>query len=302
MILTGSHALAKYIDIGREPKDIDYLCSYDEYEAFVYFNESKIVHKGDTKFGHFVIMLGSKPIEFDIAEKSESSKILYDAYKGREALPLHVLYAMKMSHRYLRNSPHFLKTMNDIILMRDEGAGITSKMAEWIKLREKETYVYKHPDLTVDKVNFFVDNFYKFDHDDVHEAIKVGDAPAYQAIKIPGEDVKCSKELFDALPYEKKLLCTYEESCVLALERHQIPNNYNPDPLKSFQIALQKVCSSITSGWFREWSWENYYQVLDFYAQKGHNDYVDRLRKADDEGRLRLWDDVKQKLMNNKAA
>ncbi|MGC7970057.1 DUF7275 domain-containing protein, partial [Salmonella enterica] len=65
--------------------------------------------------------------------------------------------------------------------------------------------------------------------------------PAYTFYMKDGSEVMTSKEKFDSLPEELKLAGVYEETCVLALERHQIPNNFNPDPTGSFMYALEKV-------------------------------------------------------------
>ena len=65
-----------------------------------------------------------------------------------------------------------------------------------------------------------------------------------------------------------------EETQVLALERSQVLFE-NVEPKKSFDMALNKVCSSITSGWFREYAWENYKNVQKLYEA----DYVERFWK-----------------------
>ena len=44
-------------------------------------------------------------------------------------------------------------------------------------------------------------------------------------------------------------------------------------------MALMKVCTSITSGWFREYAWENYDKVLDLYNELGEDDYVQRFQR-----------------------
>jgi len=36
------------------------------------------------------------------------------------------------------------------------------------------------------------------------------------------------------------------------------------------------VCTSITSGWFREYAWENYDRVLDLYNSLGDDYYIRR--------------------------
>lgn len=75
-----------------------------------------------------------------------------------------------------------------------------------------------------------------------------------------------SKDKFFSCHPNVQLYGVLEEAYVLALERHQIPNNFKPDPKASFDIALEKICTSITSGWFREFAWENYYKVQELYS------------------------------------
>lgn len=297
MITTGSVALNQYFTLDRPARDIDYISTELEFKKYLDLNCMHITEKKDTKFGTYVLSDNKKPVEFEIVERNKSTKMLWDRYKDYDILPIEALLAMKLSHRYLKNSSHFLKTMRDIQVMRLHGVELDDFLQDWLKIREKETYNYNHPSLDQKKVDFFVDEFYKYDHDDIHEAIKIGVRPAYQFIKIPGEDVKCSKELFDALTEENQLLCTYEEACVLALERHQIPNDFGPNPRRSFEIALMKVCTSITSGWFREFSWENYYKVLDYYKKRGYSNYVDLFKEALSDGRVKNWDEVKASLV-----
>lgn len=96
---------------------------------------------------------------------------------------------------------------------------------------------------------------------------------------VDGQQVMTSKEKFMSLPEHIKLLGVYEETCVLALERSQIPNEFNLDPKKSFMMALEKVCTSITSGWFREYAYNNYKKVIALYEHFGHNNYIELFRK-----------------------
>jgi len=69
----------------------------------------------------------------------------------------------------------------------------------------------------------------------------------------------CSKELFDALPLQTRLNGVYEEASVLAIERSLA--HHRGDPNRAFMFALEKVCTSITSGWFRRFAWEHFYDV-----------------------------------------
>jgi hypothetical protein len=194
-------------------------------------------------------------------------------------------YALKMSHRFLRNSPHFMKTMRDIHYLRSIGATIPDSLQEWYVEREKETYWYKHPKLDQGKGDFFKDDGinYVYDHDTIHLAVKRFELPAYEYFKADDAEVLCSKDKWDALPEEIKLSAVLEESMVLAIERCLVPFNFTTEPKKAFLMALSKVCSSITSGWFRSYGWENFDKVVALYS----DDYVDKFKAALEAGEIK---------------
>lgn len=202
-----------------------------------------------------------------------------------------VVLALKLSHRYKKNSRHFLKTMRDIQFLRKNGVEVPKVLKKWLKRREKETYSYKHPKLMgVKKGEFFSDDgiSYVYDHDSIHEAIAIGEKPAYTYYQPTGEQVGTSKEMFFNAPLATRLLGVLEESYVLSLERSIIPFNLKDDPEKckqAFDMALSKVCTSITSGWFREFSWENFDLVNSLYDQE----YVKRFYDAVERGEVRPY-------------
>ncbi len=237
-------------------------------------------------------------VEAEITWPDSSAKKLFDLVVndpqseeliGGFIVPsLDVLYMLKMSHRYLRNSPHFLKTMRDIQLMRKHGAKISTRYKEFYKERMAETYWYKHPKLNVDKKGFFneKENYNIFVHDDIHRAVRHLSKPAYEFYQVDDEEVLCSKDKFYSVTEEIRMYGALEEAYVLALERHQIPNSFKPKPEQSFDIAMMKVCTSITSGWFREYCWENYNRVVDLYQYDKPN-YVERFKTALAHGEVR---------------
>lgn len=278
MLLIGSNPLKKLGVTSRIPKDFDWIATQSEYEQYINDHSSSIVKIDEKKYGFVVHLNNHKPVEFEIAEKRPSALLLLKLYEHK-CVDLDLLYTLKMSHRYLKDSPHFLKTRSDILAMRKAGAKIPNELREFYKIRQDETYWYKHPKLNQSKTDFFSDKFYVYDHDTLHLAVMIGAKPAYDNFKFDAADVLCSKEKFLASPEEIKLASVYEESCVLALERHQIPNDFRPDRTKSFSIALQKVCTSITSGWWREYAWENYDRVLALYHSVKPN-YIERFHIA----------------------
>ena len=301
MILIGSRALQILtLDANKEfyrpCVDLDFLCYEKEWEAEVeMFSKDKfveVIERHGNK-GHIKMIAGAH-LEYDIAQPCDSTDQLIAYCKSREkrraftsqslVAPLEVLYLLKMSHRYKKNSPHFLKTMRDIHFMRDFGAVIPEELEDIYKLRQKETYNYSPPNLDVKSKDFFKGDEvpYVYDHDTIHEAIAVLGEPAYKSYMKDDSEVMTSKEKFFAQPQHIRILGVYEEACVLALERSQIPfgdDIEGPTPRQSFLMALSKVCTSITSGWFREYAWEHYLVVLKFYDKMGENDYVERFKK-----------------------
>jgi len=229
--------------------------------------EWEIAHKGST--GENFLVLSAESWQFSTL------------YGTKVAIPsMDWLFTLKASHKYLKNSPHFEKTMRDYHLMKYTlGCKVTDK--SWFKDRETVTYTYAHPKLNQSKGDFFSNDGleYVYDHDSIHKAIaKFGfnDRPAYTYYMMDDEDVMCDKKKWDALPNEMKLRGALEEALVLALERSQIPYRDEIDPKDSFKIALMKTCSSITSGWFRRFSYLNYYKILDMYT----DDYVNWFDKG----------------------
>jgi hypothetical protein len=291
--IIGSVALTNYIDIGRKPKDIDYIMSWDTYTQWL--KEIKSCHKIHACYPSSngkkqIVKYDNRIVEIEIAWKGSTAEeilnICVDEDKtgwvgGYYTAPLNLLYELKLSHRYLKNSPHFLKTMKDIRLMESKCAFIEHK--EFFDRREKETYEYKHPALNVKKNEFFKDETYNFyQHDDLHEVVCLDKYPAYKDILEDGQEVKCSLNKWINLTNIQRLNCALEECYTLTLERGLIPNNFETDPKKTFEIALKKVCTSITSGWFREWCWNNYNFILENYNEE----FVDKFKVALEAGRI----------------
>lgn len=302
MLLIGSQALKYYTKLDREPRDWDFIGTIDEIESFIQERKDEVESAYPSNEGKKMIvkLKNELPIEFEIAwEGSTAEKVLQftklnlaDHNMKEKVVPaldklailpsLNILYELKLSHRYLKNSPHFLKTMRDIQLMRSLGAQI--EHPEWLKEREKETYNYSHPKLNVAKDEFFKKDdgqvVYIYDHDSIHIAMARFDKPAYEYFKPEGSQVLCDKKMFFDSPEEIKLASVIEEATVLALERSQIPYKGLVEPLWSFKMALFKVCTSITSGYWREYAYSVYDQVLALYDEK----YVEKFWKAVDDG------------------
>lgn len=289
MLIIGSTAL-EFWGFNREVKDTDYIGTFEEFRSWSKALDPKslaICAPLSGKKWHVRTKDGWN-FEWEIAWPGSSGEALLEHCKGKVYAPLDVCLALKLSHRYLKNSPHFLKTMRDIQYLRLAGVELTPWLEEWLPWREKETYVYNHPKLDVTKEQFFAGDGvnYVYDHDTIHKTVALTECPmmgvktpAYTYYMKDGSEVMTSKEKFLSVWEEIRLFGVYEETCVLALERSQIPNDFGIDPRRSFEMALMKVCTSITSGYFREWAYEHYDEVMALYEQLGESDYIERFHR-----------------------
>lgn len=193
--------------------------------------------------------------------------------------------ALKSTHKYSFHK--FEQNRKDIIWLNDIAnrlgipVEIDNELTQIIAERTSITYK-KTPRLqNMKKENFFTSNVnYTYDHDTIHAAVKMLDRPAYTYYMQDGAEVNCDKTKFYEQPEIVRLYGVLEESYVLALERSVIP--FKSDPDKAFKMALQKVCTSITGGWFREYAWQNYDKVLELY----HKSYVDKFNAALSKGEI----------------
>lgn len=284
----------------RKPLDFDWVCTREEYDDWLINNAHKIQNaelireecrQGECKR----IVKGSSICEFEIIQDGKSSAILKELVEGNSEsietpfgwVPtFDMLFTIKQSHRYLKNSPHFWKTLADWHIMRRLGAQVRPEYQEFLKVREAETYWYKHPKLNVSKDAFFQDDGiqYVWDHDDIHKSVARGENPAYTYYMKDGAQVDCDKnKFFNVVSQEVRLNGVVEEAAVLAIERSLVPHPGVWTPEYAWKFALGKVCSSITSGWFRQFAYEHAPEVLKLYPQG----YWEKFQKDCAEGKVK---------------
>lgn len=284
MVLIGSKAIKFHIPTWRNPVDIDLVGTYEEVEELQKSLPIAATYPINGGSSVYIKTTDKVIIEVEVAWEGSRAEKLIKFVKEDEntfftdelMIPsLDVLYMLKCSHRYLKDSPHFKKTLDDILLLRSFGAKIRPEHQEFYEERMRDTYKNSLPKLNQKKDEFFNNetSIYTLDHDSIHEAVKNLERPAYTYFQ-DGE-VWCSKKLWDECSPEVKLYAAYEEICVLSLER-----SIHPYPLvdkrKAFDMAHMKLATSISSGWFREFVWENYYTIQAMYSE----DYVWKFYEA----------------------
>lgn len=314
MLLIGSRALVANnpeLEGVRRTLDWDFICTIEQFTAWHKANKANLQFAVPTQKGKYYHARDKDGMnyEFELAWPGTSALMLLEDYQATDVKHADCpvinddLLLIKLSHRYKRNSPHFLKTMSDIRFLREKlgeeeillWATIPGNV-NFVAKREAESYDYAHPKLDVTSKEFFTGDGvqYVYDHDSIHLAVALltdfwknpavrTNRPAYTGYMKDGSEVMTSKEKFFSVEERIRLYGVYEESCVLALERSQIPHGLGkeggPTPRWSFEMALMKVCTSITSGWFREYAWENYDKVMALYNELGEDDYIERFKR-----------------------
>lgn len=295
-VLIGSRAEFNYFDIDSA-RDWDFIVRPNHVKSLLNSFGGKIVDQYPIDANHLVVKIryGNdifSIIEIEMAYRGTSGAAILDLMESTgtenlyEVAPLSLMYVIRESHRY-RDSIHFEKNMErlDTYIEKQYKSRVSAPLREILELRETETYTRAPIKLNVPKTKFFSNDGvnYIYDHDTIHQAIAIGEVPAYTLIS--QSEVYSSKAKFDALPDSKKDLCVLEEAWVIALERGYLPYRkskrqpryhtegfgFDGDYMQAlFKTAMQKICTTLTSGWFREYASLNYSRLV-----KTKRDYLD---------------------------
>lgn len=135
----------------------------------------------------------------------------------------------------------------------------------------KKAYPQGNPNLNQSNMDFFDDNVVKvYDHDYIHELYAYEDRPMFERLKKPEkfDSAWCEKDLWLELSDLQRLQCVAEETYVIATERFMVPKDWDFNPKQAYYMALKKVCTTLCSGWFRDYAIDNFPGVLNMYDPK----------------------------------
>lgn len=284
LMLIGSRAM-DYWKEGRtifdRKTDWDFICSKTMFDLIKYESDH------NTPFKH---MTGSPKLEWHDPDHLNNGK-LYDAFKDRCGVqvvhgwgailiaPPRMLYILKRSHAWRdRNHEKTLTHLWKEGLVKHQPRPRSyddDLLKERVNLT-KQAYPQGNPNLNQSVEDFFDDPVKKYyEHDWLHELYAFDGVPMYTKLQPDPSKAWCAKDLWDALPYHNKLYCVQEETYVIATERFLIPRGYKFPAKLAYYKALNKVCTTLCSGWFRDFAIDNYGPLIDAFNQEN----VDRVRK-----------------------
>ena len=152
-----------------------------------------------------------------------------------------------------------------------------------IDLEERTQSTHKefpqgHPNLMQPVAEFFDDAVTKkYDHDVLHEMFAYYDKPLYTRLQKNPELAWCSKDLWYNLSPDDKVKCIAEEVQVIAAERFLIPKDWNFPHKLAFIKALDKVCTTLCSGYFRDAAIDFYPEVINLFDKSRFDSVQSRL-------------------------
>lgn len=266
MLLIGSRALAWHNpDFKFKPDaDWDIICREEEKEYLLHW-------AGE-----------DKRIEFHDYEHLNNSKF-YDKEVDGEPYRIHIaslgtLALIKRSHlwrdykwdKHITQYHKFIQTL--------PYAYSTEDLEERIKLT-KEAYPQAQPKLNKTNEDFFDDAVEKiYDHDAIHELAAYYEEPLYVRLKDDQSSAWCKKELWDNLSHYDQLKCVAEETYVIATERFLVRNNWKYPYKQAYFDALKKVCTTLTSGYFRDKAIDYYPQIVSLFDTAKFNFIKENLK------------------------
>lgn len=214
----------------------------------------------------------------EILDKNEYEKIA-------SPLTLAILYRSHLWRDYNWDAhiAKYHKYVYPMLYREEKILLVTSEiLEERIKLTKK-AYPQGNPKLMQSNEDFFDDNVKKvYDHDFLHSLYAYEDRPMFERLKKSEnfESAWCEKDLWLQLTPLQRSQCVVEETYVIATERFMVPNGWNFNPKRGYYMALRKVCTTLTSGWFRDYAIDNFPGIYGMFDENKMNEVKNRLESG----------------------
>jgi hypothetical protein len=295
MLIVGSKALKHhYPTFPRSVNDIDLIGFKKDAEILIKLLDPLSIKETShtillKNISNKTFVYDTDNVEILLADNSESLKMYLDYDKDNIYASKEVLYSLKKSH--IHYPIKFKKHIHDYCFLNEELDGL-DKLESITKINFKETEE-RLGKLQTPKLNKSVDDFfgqskdyvkYFFLHDDVHKVMAHYDKPLYEKMIVEKTFALCDKKLWTIFTFEQKCQCVLEEAYVIALERKILPmifgggKGFTSD--EAFDWALMRICTNLTSGWFREFATNNFFIIKMLY----NKNYVEKFLTAYENG------------------
>ena len=297
MLIVGSKALKFHFpNFKRVVKDIDIIGYSDDVNTLC-----NLLCPTEVKRGKNTVLLKNITNKTDLFDTDNVEVLLADnsvslrKYMEYDSVSLfaspEVLFSLKKSHIHFPIK--FEKHIGDYSFLYDHFKGV-DYLDDLTKINFKETEErlgkLKTPSLKKSVKEFFgqSDGYVKsyFIHDDIHRVMAHYDKPLYEMMQVDKKLAKCEKDMWNLFTFEDKCKCVLEEAYVIALERRIIPmifgggRGYTSE--EALDWALMRICTTLCSGWFRNFATNNYYDI----KKLSNKNYVEKFLTEYENGNI----------------
>lgn len=175
------------------------------------------------------------------------------------------LAVVKRSHlwRDLKFGAHITHYHKHLVMyMKRMSKADVEYLQERTALTHKQ-FPQKGPNLNQTVEQFFDDAVTKkYSHDFVHSLFAYQEQPMYTRLQRDSTKALCYEDLWNKLTHVEQLQCVAEETYVIATERFMVPKDWKYPMKLAYNKALDKVCTTLCKGWFRDKAIDNYPEVL----------------------------------------
>lgn len=296
MLVVGSKALKyNYPDLDIYPKDTDVIGSREEAKFLIENLNPSSIKEGNGIISLYNIMnrnqiFDTRNVEILLTDNSLANSLYIDNEKAKDGLKYatpETLFSLKKSHIHFPLK--FKKHIKDYCFLSDK-LGNNDKLKDITKIAFSETEdrlgKLKTPSLMKSTKKFFGQStkYVKsyFIHDEMHDMVAHYEEPIYHKMLESKDSVKCLKSLWDNFSYEDKCKCVLEEAYVIALERKILPAIFGAQTFytstESIEWALMRICTTLCSGWFRQFATDNYIKIYDMYNRNYVEDFLTKYK------------------------
>jgi len=275
VVLIGSRAMQHAYPDCREPKDWDLIATRAELRALAQKGDHGLASLVPSRPGKYMARTHEgEQLEIEEVDECPSAALVH-GLPGLDVMaspigevrvaPPTWLAAIKRSHVML--PIRWKKTISDLHWLRGQNGHDerdSPDIAAFVRLRTAE-HVTRHglkaARLAVTNEEFFARSQAAVgrihDHDALHELVAYGDRPLYESFKRDLGRAALDRGMFLAAAPVARERLVREEAMAIALERFVIPSLVSDTPITAedaYGRALQRICTTLTSGWFRDWA------------------------------------------------
>lgn len=271
MIVLGSRAARHHLPAFRPPADWDLVVTPEEIGRIALAYDGSITEFVPSSPYKYRLMLhGERMIEVEVVEPGSSNALLAEDAASWPKIdtpvglahvpPLDYLWRIKKAHVYW--PVHWDKNIADL---HEIGAACGfrphARAEAFYALRLQECEAKfghrRRARLSMSNEAFFAKSEKAVgrvvDHDAIHEVVAYGERPLFEAMKHDLSLATLSRDLFEAASEETKLRLVREEAMAIAIERYILTGKVGEGAV-AYASALKRICTTLTSGWFREFA------------------------------------------------